>query len=264
MFDDYIERWRLIPDGDPIITRTSALLPVRSAGRQAILKVATVEEERRGGRLMCWWEGDGAARVLSHDENALLLERACGRLSLTDIVRGGNDDEATRIICGVVAHLHALRPDPPPPLPSLEDWFEPLHAAAATHGGILREAATQASTLLASQVEATVLHGDIHHGNVLDFGSRGWLAIDPKGLIGERSFDYANLFCNPDTATANAPGRLRRQVEVVSTTARLDRRRLLGWIIAWAGLSASFSLQDGDPPDDALSLAEVAVAELQR
>jgi len=54
--------------------------------------------------------------------------------------------------------------------------------------------------LLADQHDVGVLHGDIHHGNILDFGPRGWLTIDPKGLIGERDFDYANLFCNPDLA----------------------------------------------------------------
>lgn len=51
-----------------------------------------------------------------------------------------------------------------------------------------------------------VLHGDVHHGNVLNFGARGWLAIDPRGLVGERAFDHANLLCNPDVATAAASG----------------------------------------------------------
>lgn len=47
-----------------------------------------------------------------------------------------------------------------------------------------------------------VLHGDLHHGNVLDFGPLGWLAIDPKGLHGESGFDYANILSNPDRASA--------------------------------------------------------------
>jgi streptomycin 6-kinase len=51
--------------------------------------------------------------------------------------------------------------------------------------------------LLAEPREVGVLHGDLHHGNVLDFGVRGWLAIDPKGLLGERGFDFANIFTNP-------------------------------------------------------------------
>jgi streptomycin 6-kinase len=109
-----------------------------------------------------------------------------------------------------------------------------------------------------------VLHGDIHHGNILDFGERGWLVIDPKGLIGERGFDYANLFCNPDHGTATAPGRLVRQVEVVSEAAGLERRRLLQWILAWAGLSAVWHLSDGTTPETALEAAQLADAELRR
>ena len=46
-----------------------------------------------------------------------------------------------------------------------------------------------------------VLHGDVHHGNALDFNGR-WRAIDPKGLFGARTFDHANIFCNPDTESA--------------------------------------------------------------
>ena len=55
-----------------------------------------------------------------------------------------------------------------------------LDAAAASHGGILVRCAQTARALLAQPREVGVLHGDLHHGNVLDFGVRGWLAIDPK------------------------------------------------------------------------------------
>ena len=110
------------------------------------------------------------------------------------------------------------------------------------------------------------LHGDIHHGNILDFGPRGWLAIDPKGLIGERGFDYANLFCNPEAEIAIAPGRLARQVDVVAEAAGLDRRRLLKWIMAYAGLSAAWFLEDGEweAATTPLAVAELAAAELAR
>ena len=103
-----------------------------------------------------------------------------------------------------------------------------------------------------------VLHGDIHHGNILDFGPRGWLAIDPKGLTGERAFDYANIFCNPDLETATSPGRLARRAEVVAEAAALNRGRLLQWIVAWAGLSAAFSIEDGASPKAATARKEGA------
>src|SRR3546814_13426940 len=78
----------------------------------------------------------------------------------------------------------------------LAHWFRALNPAAATHGGILARCAATARALLAESRGTGVLHGDIHHDNVLDFGPRGWLAIDPKRLVGERGFDFANLFTN--------------------------------------------------------------------
>jgi streptomycin 6-kinase len=261
--DDYLARWGLTPDGEPIATRSSDLLPVRRAGVPAMLKVAREAEERWGGHLMSWWGGDGAARVLAQEDAALLLERATGERSLTEMARGGRDDEASRIICAVAARLHAPRGWPPPLIP-LPRWFEALEPAAARHGGILRLAAGTARELLAEPQEVVVLHGDIHHGNVLDFGPRGWLAIDPKRLVGERGFDFANLFCNPDLAVARAPGRLARQATVVAEAAGLDRSRLLRWILAWAGLSAAWHLEDGETAEIALAVARLAAAEIAR
>jgi streptomycin 6-kinase len=264
MFSAYLERWTLTPDGDPIITRSSRLLPVRRDGVPAMLKVAMNAEERRGGAVMAWWNGQGAARVLAHGGNALLLDRAVDYgIPLANFARTGRDDEACRIICAAVAALHAPRSLPPSDIVPLTEWFEALQPAAAVHGGILRRSAETASELLATQRDVTVLHGDIHHDNILHFGPRGWLAIDPKGLRGERGFDYANLFCNPDHETATLPGRLVRRVDLVAEAAALEPARLLRWILAWAGLSAAWLIDDGVSPQGALSVAELAEAELK-
>ncbi|HEU0301129.1 MAG TPA: aminoglycoside phosphotransferase family protein [Longimicrobium sp.] len=264
MFDPWLSRWRLAPDGEPVVTPYSSLLPVRRDGVPLMLKVARADEERAGARLMAWWDGGGAARVLEHDGDALLVERAFDDASLVRMARTGRDDEASRILCAAAARLHAPRDRPPPELVPLERWFRALEPAAARSGGIFARSAEAARELLADPRDVMVLHGDLHHGNVLDFGARGWLAIDPKGLVGERGFDFANLFCNPDLETATAPGRLARQVEVVAEAAGLQRTRVLMWILAYAGLSAAWSLEDGDEPEIALAVAELAAAELGR
>ncbi len=124
-------------------------------------------------------------------------------------------------------------------------------------------------TLLAAPREVGVLHGDLHHDNVLDFRARGWLAIDPKGLTGERGFDLANIFTNPDLSDptrplATDPGRFARRLAVVTEAAGLERDRLLRWILAWTGLSAAWFLGEGASPAIALRIAELAAAELDR
>ncbi len=263
MFDHFLTLWDLIPDGEAIITHSSRLLPVRRGATPAMLKIAVEEEERRGAAVMVWWNGEGAARVLAHDGDALLMECASGEASLVEMARNGRDDQASRILCAVAKTLHA--PKGCPPLSSvvpLSRWFETLAPAASRHGGILDKAAATARKLLAKPQEVVVLHGDIHHDNVLDAGPRGWLAIDPKGLIGERGFDFANIFCNPDAEIATAPGRLARQASVVAEAAGLERERLLKWILAYAGLSAGWTLGDGEWPELALAVAELAASEL--
>jgi streptomycin 6-kinase len=82
--------------------------------------------------------------------------------------------------------------------------------------------------------------------------------------VGERYFDFANLFCNPDLAVATAAGRLARQASVVAEAAGLDRKRLLRWILAWAGLSAAWHLADGETAEIALGVARLAAAEIAR
>ena len=121
------------------------------------------------------------------------------------MARNGRDDEAARIICDVIAELHAPRAKPLPDLIPLSHGFESSEPAAAGHGGLLSLSAETARVLLDDPHEIGVLHGDIHHGNILDFGERGWLAIDPKRLVGERGFDYANIFCNPDLDDPSRP-----------------------------------------------------------
>lgn len=264
IFSEYLKRWELIPDGVPIITHASRLLPVRKQGKPAMLKVALEAEEKFGGLLMKWWEGEGAATVLASDADAILLERAEGTTSLVDMASEGQDDEASRIVCNVVAKLHAPRNSPPPDLIPLTAWFADLGPAASKHGGVLSLSAKTARELLGAPREVVVLHGDIHHGNILDFGQRGWLAIDPKRLVGERGFDYANLFCNPDYQTATAPARFARRLEVVTMAAGLDRKRLVKWILAWAGLSTAWSINDNWSATVSTRVAELAAAELER
>lgn len=263
MFEEFLQRWGLAPDGDPVSTHSSRLLPVRWRGQAAMLKIALEPEEKSGHLLMEWWDGDGAARVHVRHGDALLMERALGGRSLSCMAAGGEDSAATRILCAAIARLHVPRDEAPPALVDLKNWFRALWSAADAHGGLLLLAADHAHALLAYPHTPVVLHGDIHHDNVLDFGERGWLAIDPKGLQGERAFDYANLFCNPEQFPLLATDRFTRRLDVVLEASGLERRRLLQWIVAWSGLSAAWWMEDGVAPALDFEVMRRALAALE-
>jgi streptomycin 6-kinase len=225
----------------------------------AMLKIASISEEARGSRQLAWWDGHGAAPVLEIEGDAVLVERAQGDRSLVDMVRDGRDDEATRILCRVAAELHAVRSGLPEFLVPLELWFRPLTAASALHGSQVERAAAIARRLLDTGVDIVSLHGDLHHSNVLDFGD-AWRAIDPKGLVGERAFDFVHMLRNPEPLVALAHDRLERQVGLIAGAQGLEPQRLLEWTAAFSALSALWLDDDGDSPAADLTLLSRALA----
>jgi len=260
-----LARLGVVPDGAPISSAGSWVAPVRRGDLPAMLKIPRIDEERRGGRLLEWWAGDGAAPVLDRDGDALLLARAMGDGDLAAMSLAGSegDDAATGVICGVVARLHAPRPGVLPELQPLAERFRSLGEAAASGSiEVLRAAWRTARGLLDDGSRPVPLHGDVHHGNILDFGPRGWCAIDPKGLVGAREYDYANTFLNPGGSPALSRSGLDRRLDVVASHAGIDRDRMLRWVLAHAGLSMAWHLEDGTDPSAALTMAEIASAAL--
>ena len=258
-FEPWLTRWSLAPDGAPLTTHSSRLLPVVYRGSPAMLKVALIPEEARGARLLAWWAGVGAARVLELEGPAVLLPRATALRSLVEMSRSGRDGEATALIVAVAALLHRPIDAPPPDLVPLREWFGALFAAADSDGEALALAARTAERLIASTSGSIPLHGDLHHWNVLEFG-RAWNAIDPKGLVGDRTFDLVHLLRNPDPATALAPGRLELRARQVAHEAVADRIRLLEWALAFAGLSAAWLIGDGESPEADLAMLGLAAS----
>lgn len=267
LFETYLQRWSAQVAGDPFATHTGDLLPVRLtgslAGLPAMIKISRDFDERIGGQVLQWWCGDGAARVYACDEDtgALLLERATGSRHLLRMALEGEDDAATSSICDTIRQLHVKRSSArPEKLLPLTHFFRSLAPMAQREGGIMAECAMVAGELLSEQREHVVLHGDAHHGNILDFGERGWLAIDPKRVTGERYYDYVNLLCNPDLKTCIDPVRFAQQLEIVINVAGLERRRLLKWVMAHAALSAAWFLEDAErtKADKQLAVAHLA------
>src|SRR5262249_62067687 len=115
---------------------------------------------------------------------------------------------------------------------------------------LLDRAASLYGELWRSQGPRVLLHGDLHHDNVLDGGLRGWLAIDPKGIIGERAYETGALLRNPteDASRFARPEVIDRRVRILCERLALDRERVVGWGFAQAGRSALWGVE-GRTPD---------------
>jgi streptomycin 6-kinase len=224
-------------------------------------------EEQRGASALRYFDGRGAVRLYRSDAAAQLLEYASGE-ELVALVERGDDQGATRIIAAVLEQLHgAPQGEPRDGLLPLKDWFHELFEkaeldrAAGVESIYVRGAALSAR-LLADPREVRVLHGDIHHGNIRH-SPRGWLAFDPKGLVGERTYDCANTLCNPFRGQprydelVHDERRLLSNAGILSAALEVELRRVLEFTFAYACLSAAWSLtiHDSDAAQWALNVA---------
>ncbi|WP_394677470.1 aminoglycoside phosphotransferase family protein [uncultured Sphingobacterium sp.] len=140
------------------------------------------------------------------------------------------------------------------------DWFAPLLNKTNFSDETLKESALVAIRLLSDQTERYVLHGDLHHENILYSDLNGRLAIDPKALYGDRAFDFAKILCNPNRQVALDKDRLVRQIEVIGQETKIDFDRMLNWVIAWVGLSAIWMEEDHLDASLPIQLAKIALS----
>ena len=245
----YLAAWNLSNPQLLTQTMTSHIYTVTHNAGTAVLKLlsSAETEEQRGAVALRYFDGHGAVRLLRCEEGAHLLEYAAGD-ELVTLVERGEDENATRIIAQVLRQLHSVpQAAPRDGLIMLERWFGALfnQAAADRQAGresIYTRSASLAERLLADQREVRVLHGDIHHRNIRQ-SSRGWLAFDPKGVVGERTYDCANTLCNPVmTELVHNETRLLTNAAILADALAIDVSRVLAFTYMYACLNASWWL----------------------
>jgi streptomycin 6-kinase len=251
--NDYLTAWDLSNPRLLSQTMTSHIYTVERGNAIVVLKLLSSSEvdERRGALALRYFDGQGAVRLLRYDDGAQLMEYASGD-PLVTLVEHGEDEKAMRIIAQVIEQLHSVPQDASKDgMVMLDRWFEALfvRAAADKQAGIesiFERGASVAEQLLTDQQEIRVLHGDIHHYNI-KHSPRGWLAFDPKGVVGERTYDCANALCNPVMPElVHNETRLLNNAAILADALALELGRVLAFAYAYACLNASWWTQLSD------------------
>ena len=258
--------------GDAVLlteTFSSRIWKVRLAnGAPAIVKdlkpFDDVEDELRGAHYLAWRNGEGAVRLLGFDGNRMLLEYAGERHLADDLVAHG-DNAATEIAAEMLERLFSPSDTPfPADLQPLRERFAGLFGKAQADRdtgttSAYVEAAEVAGRLLSNPRAIRPLHGDLHHENIMH-GERGWLVIDPKGVLGDPAFDAANMFYNPldrDDLCLD-PQRIAHMAEVFAKTLRQSPAAILDHAFAYGCLSAAWHADDSNSKDEERELAVAA------
>ena len=171
------------------------------------------------------WAGNGAVRLSRVDrfKRALLLERAHPGSDLAAL----ENVAATTIAVDVAQRL--WRPAASPFRwigDHVPRWLEEATPASPAGRRLLERGRE-----LFSQLEidgGTLVHGDFHHHNILDAGTR-YVAIDPKPMLGEPEFDVPPFLWNPLGSRMTQQETERRLAAFAD--AGLDETRMRAWAL---------------------------------
>jgi streptomycin 6-kinase len=160
---------------------------------------------------------------------------------------------------GTAAALKLLHAPKLPTLQPLASRMALLRRAASS--GPIGAAAQLAEHLLQTATVKAALHGDLHYDNILK-GTRGWLAIDPKGVWGDPAYETANAFRNPEGAgdLIFQPSRIQTMADCFARRLRHDPRRILGWAAVHCALSIIWSQDAGKGTADDMRLLPILLS----
>jgi len=248
-------RWslRLHPPLEPL-SYNYVCPVVREDGSHAVLKVGFPHPELLSEiEALRKFAGHGVIQLFeaSPADAAMLLERLLPGAPLSSIE---DDGQATSIAASVMRQLWIPTPAEHN-FPAVGKWVLGLQRLRQEFGGgsgpfperLVRAAETLFSELIASIDSEMLLHGDLHHDNVLSAKRAPWLALDPKGLIGEPEYEVGALLRNPKPWLLDQPhpgSILNRRLDQLSEELGFDRQRLHGWAFSQAVLTAWWSYED--------------------
>jgi streptomycin 6-kinase len=249
------ERWNLTI-GAPVgnLSFNYVAPAILANGTGVILKTGLTDEFPSQPRALQHFDGHGMVQLLAYDEHnkAMLLERLKPGTSL----RAVEDDEiAIEAAADVMRKIWRPLPQEHYPFPTVCDWGKGFARLRKLFDGgtgpfptaVFDKAEKLYAELSASMAEPVLLHGDLHQDNILSAGREPWLAVDPKGVIGEPVFETGPLLRNfwPDILSLPNPKHLMtRRIDHLSAVLGFDRERIYNWGFSQAVLSVLWSIED--------------------
>ncbi|MBA2560377.1 MAG: aminoglycoside resistance protein, partial [Propionibacteriales bacterium] len=227
------------------------VVPVRTAdGTVAALKVGWPHEEAEHEHLALRdWKGRGAVRLLRADpaRSTLLLERL-HTTDLTSVDVAG----ACQIVAGLYRRLHISAPAPLMRLSGNAARWSAELLALPRSAPVPRRYVEQAAALARDfavdpGTDGVLIHGDLHYDNVLAADREPWLAIDPKPMSGDPTFEVAPLLWNrwnEVVGSGNARSAVRERFRTVVDAAEFDEDRARDWIVVRELVNVLWTLKD--------------------
>jgi len=246
----------------PNLTYNYVAPAICADGREVVLKLGVPNRELTSE--ICalrYFSGRGSAVIIDADAESgvLVLERLVPGEPLTSLAKDRTDSEATSIACSLMRELH--RPcssEDRGMFQSVSDLGQGFQRLRAEFEGgvgpfpqeLVEEAERWWIDMKSTTGVEVLLHGDLHHDNIISAARSPWLAIDPKGYIGDPAFETGALLRNlwQDRHSLSNPAQtIARRIDQFADELEFDKDRVRGWGLTQAVLSVWWSYEDGDP-----------------
>lgn len=229
-------------------------------GQSAVLKIYFPQDHEYFNQLKTLqiFNGDGAIKVLENDDKnfAILLEKCLPGNTLSSL---NNEEEETKIFCDTVKKLWKKPPannnfsNVGNDLKDFDWYFQNKEKCGdLLKDDFVKKAQEKFKYLSETQRDLYLLHSDLHHENILK-SERDWLAIDPKGVIGEREYEITAFMRNPiKRAKENLLTKdiLLKRLDIICRNLDLDRQRIIDWCFAQTLLSVIWGFKLGSGKED--------------
>ena len=204
LLSECCDRWSLELDEPFENLSYNLVIPGRnSVGLGVVLKVGVpCRELFTEASALSLFAGVGAVRLLDTDapRGILLMERLTPG---TPLYRLQGDAEATHTAAALMLRLWRT-PPAEHSFPSLTVWFRAFEQLRERFDGgsgpfppeLIERAERTFIELNTSSDGKAILHGDLHHTNILFSARSGWVAIDPKGICGDAGYEVGSFMLN--------------------------------------------------------------------
>lgn len=203
-------------------------------------------------RALQHFHGHGAVRLVEHNaqHNAILLQQAIPGITMKSY-RAQHPAELSGIIEQFIKTAKKLHSSPAPSTKNFSEikkWLQIFNRidTAKMPPELLKQAKNLSQDLITSQQHAVLLHGDLHLDNILQHKD-SWLAIDPKGLVGEPEFEIAgfDFLSEEELKTSdNLSDLLHHRIQILAEKSSLSLKRLQQWYLIRLALAIAWCVED--------------------
>lgn len=263
LLEKYQDLWQITLVGvAPDLSYNLILRAKHNTSKRSFIFKAGVPNRNLDSEILCtnYYAGRGCVELINYSsvDGVLLLEEATPGATLATLTRNGQDSTAVGICADVILKLHKHKEtfnNYSSHLPNLTKYMSDFAMIRklifdkniAFDLKLLELAEQKYDALLASTTDTVILHGDLHHFNILSSERDNWLAIDPHGVIGDPAFEVAAFMRNPYPGFLTIPDfkeLLHQRLELFAKLLPYDKYRIWGWSFAQTILTAGWVLQD--------------------